>query len=192
MKARFSDIVTERLVLRRLLARDAEPLVRYRSDPEVARFQSWEPRLVVEIRRFIDGQTARDPHIPGSWYQIGIALRETDELVGDIGLHVPAHEPRQLEFGITVAPEYQSRGIASEALLALLGYVFDAAAEHRIFASVDPLDHRSIALMRRLGMRQEAHFLKSLWFKGDWADEIVFGMLAREWRARQPAGRPAR
>ena len=37
--------------------------------------------------------------------------------------------------------------------------------------------------MKRLGMRQEAHFKESLWFKGEWADDVVFAILAREWGA---------
>jgi RimJ/RimL family protein N-acetyltransferase len=31
------------------------------------------------------------------------------------------------------------------------------------------------------GMRQEVHFRESLWFKGEWADDVVFGILASEW-----------
>jgi len=42
----------------------------------------------------------------------------------------------------------------------------------------------SIALLKRVGMRQEAHFCKSLWFKGDWADDAVFAILASEWSSR--------
>jgi RimJ/RimL family protein N-acetyltransferase len=35
--------------------------------------------------------------------------------------------------------------------------------------------------MQRVGMRQEAHLVKSLWFKGEWADEVIFATLATEW-----------
>jgi RimJ/RimL family protein N-acetyltransferase len=31
-------------------------------------------------------------------------------------------------------------------------------------------------------MRQEAHFRKSLWFKGEWVDDVVFAVLASEWK----------
>ena len=39
----------------------------------------------------------------------------------------------------------------------------------------------SLALLRRAGMRQEAHFMESYWSKGEWADDVVFGILEREW-----------
>ncbi|HVC17143.1 MAG TPA: hypothetical protein VNE18_07560 [Rhodanobacter sp.] len=38
-----------------------------------------------------------------------------------------------------------------------------------------------MALLRSLGMRQEAHFRASLWLQSEWIDEVAFAMLAREW-----------
>jgi len=33
-----------------------------------------------------------------------------------------------------------------------------------------------------LGMRQEAHHVESYLFRGEWVDDVVFALLAREWR----------
>jgi RimJ/RimL family protein N-acetyltransferase len=41
--------------------------------------------------------------------------------------------------------------------------------------------------MRRLGMRQEAHFRENEWFKGEWGSEFVFAILEDEWRRRREA-----
>jgi RimJ/RimL family protein N-acetyltransferase len=48
---------------------------------------------------------------------------------------------------------------------------------------VDPRNERSLALLERVGMRREAHFVESLWFKGAWADDIVYAILQREFLA---------
>ena len=37
--------------------------------------------------------------------------------------------------------------------------------------------------MRRVGMRKEPHFVSSLWFQGEWVDDIIFAMLASDWKA---------
>jgi RimJ/RimL family protein N-acetyltransferase len=66
----------------------------------------------------------------------------------------------------------------------LLGYLFGPLQRHRVFASVDPRNKASVALPQRVGMRQEAHVRESLWFKGQWADDVVFAVLAREWSGR--------
>ncbi len=34
-------------------------------------------------------------------------------------------------------------------------------------------------------MRREAHLLESLWFKGDWADDLVYAILRREWETME-------
>jgi RimJ/RimL family protein N-acetyltransferase len=176
----------ERVVLRELRADDAETMFAYRSDPDVARYQSWDPGSADELRTFIDRLSHTRPFAPGAWHQLGIALRSTGELIGDCGVHVLAGEPRQAEFGITVAPALQGRGYASEALRALLAVLFDDLGKHRVYGSVDPRNGPSIALLRRAGFRQEAHLRESLWFKGEWADDMIFALLRREWARVSP------
>jgi RimJ/RimL family protein N-acetyltransferase len=41
------------------------------------------------------------------------------------------------------------------------------------------------ALFRRLGFRQEGHFVEHVWFKGAWGSELLFALLRREWEARR-------
>ena len=174
-----------RVFLRALRGDDADPMFAYRSDPEVMRYQGWEPRTIDEVRAFIAGLAYAQPYAPGTWYQLGIALRTTDELIGDCGVHVPAGEPCQAEFGITLARAHHGRGLASEALRALLSLLFDTLEKHRVFGSIDPRNARSIALVQRAGFRAEALHVQSVWFKGAWADDAVFAMLRSEWIARR-------
>jgi RimJ/RimL family protein N-acetyltransferase len=105
-------------------------------------------------------------------------------LVGDVGVHFPSAPPDQVEVGFTVAPRHQVKGYGTEAVTGLLGFLFGSLRKHRVYASVDPQNRRSIALLERVGMRQEAHFRKSLWFKGEWVDDVVFAVLGSEWKGR--------
>ena len=184
-----------RVVLRALRADDAETMFAYRADPEVARYQSWQPQSVDELRAFIASLARAEPYAPGTWYQLGIALPGDGApagdgtpiggaLIGDCGVHVLAKEPRQAEFGMTLARAWQGRGLATAALEALFTVLFGALGKHRVFGSIDPRNARSIALVERAGMRREAHHRESLWFKGEWADDVVYALLRREWLAR--------
>jgi RimJ/RimL family protein N-acetyltransferase len=177
------EIVTERLVLRAPRLDDAETMFAYRSDPEVRRYQCWEPQSLEEVRAFITGVSAVEPFAPGTWRQLAIVLRSTGELIGDCGVHVPQQAPEQAELGLTLAPASHGCGYATEAIRVLLRLAFETLGKHRVFGSIDPRNARSIALMRRTGFRQEAHFVESLRFKGEWADDVVFAMLRREWTA---------
>jgi RimJ/RimL family protein N-acetyltransferase len=181
-----APILTERLAIGRLDASDAEVLFRYRSDPEVGRYQAWEPKSVGEVQAFILDQATVELATPGRWTQLGLYDRESGRLCGDLGVHVLERDPRQVEIGITLARECQGRGLATEALRAILEYLFVTLGKHRVIASADPRNGPCLALLERLGMRREAHHVESLWFKGQWADDLVFAMLRREW---PPEGR---
>ena len=82
-----------------------------------------------------------------------------------------------------MAPELQGQGYATEALRALLDYLFVKLCKHRVFGSVDPRNVRSMQLMKRVGLRKEAHFVRSLWFKGEWVDDVIFAILASDWKS---------
>lgn len=173
------SLCSSRLELRGLLPDDAEAVFRYRSDPEVARYQTWEPADAAEVRAFIASLSGNPPP---AWSQVGIVLRATGQLIGDAGFRIAPEDPRQAEIGITLDPAFQHRGYASEALRTLLRHLFSTLGVHRVHGSVDPRNTASMILLGRVGMRQEAHFVESYWAKGAWTDDAVFGMLEREWR----------
>jgi RimJ/RimL family protein N-acetyltransferase len=156
----------------------------YRSDSEVCRYQSFEPGSLGDIEAFIGRLQTDEFDVPGSWFQLAIRLEDSGQLIGDFGVHFCADEPRQAEIGFTLSPHYQGRGYATEAVIGVFDHLFGPLQKRRVFASVDPRNEPSVALLKRVGMRQEAHFRKSLWFKGDWVDDMVFGILAEEWNGR--------
>ncbi len=177
----FEAIRTERLLLRPLEMPDAEAVFAYRSLPEVSRYQFWHPRALDEVRAFIESLQAVEPDTPGTWFQIALVLRETDELVGDSGLHFLEEGSGTAEVGITVAPAHQGRGLGAEALRAVFGYLFDTLGKHRVVGSVDPRNMPSRRLLERVGLRREGHFVESLRFKDLWVDDMIYAMLDWEW-----------
>jgi RimJ/RimL family protein N-acetyltransferase len=174
-------IVTERLVLAPLDLADAPRLFEYRSDAEVARYQTWAPASVDDAVTFIRGLESVAFDTPGTWYQLGMRRPGSDLLLGDLGVHFSLDEPREVEIGVTLGPSHQGRGYATEAVRGLLDHLFGALGKHRVTASVDPRNEKSLALLERVGMRREAHFRKSLWFKGEWVDDVIFAILESEW-----------
>jgi RimJ/RimL family protein N-acetyltransferase len=92
------------------------------------------------------------------------------------------------ELGWALHRDHQGKGYATEAARAILAYAFESLGLHRVKAELDPRNGASIALCLRLGMREEAHFVEDMWFKGAWADTGVYAILDREWRRRsEPA-----
>ena len=184
----FTELRSPRLLLRRLRRDDLPALCAYRSLPEVARYQDWDSFGPDEAARLIDGQAGLEPDVPGTWFQLAIVAAASGVLVGDCGLHCRQEDPRQMEMGITLAPAHQGNGYATEVIECLLGFVFGILGKHRVAAVTDAQNRPAAALFRRLGFRQEAHFVEHLWFKGQWGSELVFALLRREWEQRR-AGR---
>ena len=178
----LQPILTERLILRTLEAPDADSVHAYRSDPEVSRYQYWPFPSIDDVRTFLERQHGMEPFTLTDWFQVGITLRETGEVVGDCGLRAHDSDRRQVEIGITLARPFQRRGLGSEALRALLESLFNQPDTHRVFCSVDPRNRPCIKLLERCGMRREAHMIDSLWINNEWVDDVIFAMLRREWR----------
>ena len=180
----FTHILTPRLRIRRFQLKDAENLVAYRQDPEIARYQGWEGCTLDEAHAFIQVMQDAAPGTPGQWFQFAWALRETNTLIGDCGLRCTKSDPAQVELGFTLARAYQGQGYAHEAVSAVLGYGYETLALHRVFAITDERNISAQGLLHRLGFRQEGRFVEAAWFKGAWATELLYALLRTEWEAQ--------
>ena len=170
---------TPRLTVRAMVPADVEAFVAYRSDPDVARYQSWEDYTLDQGRQLVDEMQGQQPGTPGEWFQFAIADAD-GVLIGDLAAHVDADEHTQLEVGFTLAPSQQGKGYGTEALRGLLAYAFDSLAMHRVIAITDEENASAAALLSRVGFRKEAHFIDNVFFKGRWGSEFLFAMLASE------------
>ena len=176
----FSSLESERLLLRRFADGDLLPFLAYLNDPLVARYQNWESYGEQQARDVIERQKSLEPGLPGEWFTFALELKETRALVGHIALKTQ-EDNRQAEIGFTLAREYHGKGLAFEAASRVLEYLFINLEMHRVTAITDCQNHRSAALLNRLGMRREGHFIQNIWFKGKWGDEYLYAVLREEW-----------
>ncbi|MFG2195666.1 GNAT family N-acetyltransferase [Streptomyces sp. NPDC048639] len=172
---------TDRLSLRRFRPEDAPALAAYRSVPEVARYQSWISPVPVEAAdALVRSYAAGDPSAPG-WFQYAVELKDDGALVGDVG--VGLHENRmQAEIGFTLAPNRQGHGYAGEAIGAVLRDLFERRNLHRVSAECDARNLPSARLLERVGFQREGLRPEFTWLKGEWTDDLLFGLLAERWR----------
>ena len=173
-------LITERLRLRPLRTSDAEALSRYRSDPATARYQSWStPYTVQDAHTLLEDLRDADPATPG-WFQYGIELSQTGELIGDLGVNL-AENRRLAEIGFTLAAEHQGHGYALEAVRRLLDDLFTDRGLLRVVAECDGRNLPSARLLERAGFQLEGRRREHSYLKGEWTDDLLFGLLAREW-----------
>jgi len=177
-------IETARLLLRPLEPGDVDALHAYQSRPDVCRYIPYEPRTrEVIAERLADPEKTRSTlEAEGQVIDLAVIRKDTGELIGDVVLFWRSAEHRGGELGYVINPDHVGQGFATEAAAALLELAFDGLGLHRVIGRIDARNDASAAVLRRIGMRQEAVLVENEWFKGEWTDEIDFAILDREWR----------
>ena len=176
---------TPRLILRNLQEYDLDLFVAYRNEPEVARYQGWgTPYPREKGERFISLMKDKFALKQGDWIQYAVALKDIDELIGDLGCHIKNDDARQAMIGYTIASKHWRKGYASEVIPFLLEYLFEDMDIHRVSADCDVENVASYRTLEKLGFRREAHYVESFLANGVYTSEYHYGMLQREWREK--------
>lgn len=171
MSAPPLPVLTPRLRLRRLAASDLQAFQAYRGDPELGRYQGWQTMDDAAALAFLLDVAVCAFCAPGSWFQLGIARREDDRLVGDIGIHLHA-DGRSAEIGFTLARAAQGRGLATEAVRAALDLVWAHTTAERVLGVTDTRNAASVRLLQRVGLRPFSTL--QVVFRGEPCEEQFF------------------
>jgi RimJ/RimL family protein N-acetyltransferase len=176
---------TDRLLLRRFQQSDLERFQCYRRDPEVGRLQGWSAMDDASAAAFLDAMAAAPIGIPGEWFQVAVADRSSDVLIGDIGLCLRDDGTRTAEIGFTIAPAAQGKGLGTEAVSGVLSWLFASGAVDLVEGITDARNASSIRLLERVGMR----LLRSqdATFKGEQCTEHVYAIARAIVNGRNPS-----
>jgi len=91
----------------------------------------------------------------GQWGMYQIILRETGEVIGDIGFHGPPDEAGTVEIGYSVVEQYRGRGLAGESAVAICGLTWSRPEVSRIIAQTDEDNAASAGVLRHAGFRED-------------------------------------
>lgn len=186
MGRRF-EVRTQRLVIRPLARADVTEFVRYRNLPDVARYQDWPLPYTRDLaHELVDDMERLGAPTPGEWFQIAIEHGTTGTLLGDLAVWLD--DTGQLAMlGYTLAPEAQGSGVATEAVAALVDWLFaggpDREPVHRISATLDPQNGASARVLEACGFSYEGTARSAAFVRGEWADDARFALLRPDWEA---------
>jgi RimJ/RimL family protein N-acetyltransferase len=178
---------TDRLLLRTMTAADVDDVHAYRSRADVCRYLTFEPQTRDQVAEKVS-RCSRAVALTGDgdYWQLAIERAGAPgRVIGDLYFTVKSVANATGEIGWTQHPDFGGQGYMTEAARAVLDIAFGTLRLHRVIAELDPRNAGSVALCRRLGMREEAHFVEDLWFKGEWGDSAIYAILDREWAAER-------
>lgn len=171
---------TKRLIIRPIKIDDKNEVFEYRSDRETNKYQGWIPTTLSDVENFI-GKISKQINEPETWVQFIIVEKETQKIIGDLGIHFFGNENKQAEIGCTLNKKFQNKGYATESVKRIVDYLFKDLNKHRIITSIDPDNENSIRLVERIGFRKEAHFVESLFINEKWVDDLVYALIEKDW-----------
>jgi RimJ/RimL family protein N-acetyltransferase len=179
---------TARLVLRTMTAGDIDDVHAFQSREDVCRYLMEGPRTREEVAEKVARySTAVALNGDGDYWQLAVErASDPGRVIGHVYFTIKSTANAAGEIGWTVHPDFSGRGYMTEAAGAVLEIAFTQLRLHRVSADLDPRNAASVALCKRLGMREEAHFVEDLWFKGGWGDTAIYAILDREWASRGP------
>ncbi len=178
-------IRTERLALRTWRLDEVDVYHALRGDPEVVRYLYDEPLSHSEAGNRLKRLRGEITE-PDAWMNLAVEVVATGTVVGDVGLCWRSDTHRSAEIGYTLLRGHRGLGYATEAAGAMVELAFGSLGAHRVSGHLDQRNRASAAVLERLGMRREALLVENEWVKGEWTDEAVYAVLAREWRASPP------
>lgn len=156
------SIVTDRLILRRFTVEDAGPMYEnWASDPEVTKYLTWPAHSCVEVsRRVLEDWVSH--YGEKNFYQWAITMKELGDFpIGCIGVISQREDLEVAHIGYCLGRNWWHRGIMSEALQAVMDYLFDQVGMRRLESRHDPSNPHSGGVMRKCGMKFEGTLRQS-------------------------------
>jgi RimJ/RimL family protein N-acetyltransferase len=169
--------------LRELRKEDAPSLLAMLSSEEVARFISPPPTTVEGFERFI-AWTHRE-RAAGSYACFAIVPAGMNTAIGIF--QVRSLEPGfgTAEWGFAMGSEYWGSGIFVEGARLIMDFAFDVIGTRRLEARAATANGRGNGALRKLGAVQEGVLRRSFLRNGHYYDQVLWGILAEDWRMQR-------
>jgi ribosomal-protein-alanine N-acetyltransferase len=187
-RRRLPVLAGPRVTLRELRVDDAAALFAMVSTEEVARFISPPPTTVEGFERFIEWtiRQRRD----GQYMCFGIVPRRMTTVIGLFQVRALDATFDVAEWGFVMASEFWGTGIFVEGASLVVDLVFDSVGVHRLEARASVANGRGNGALSKLGAVQEGVLRRSFLRNGDYHDQVLWSLVADEWRVQRTEVRP--
>jgi [ribosomal protein S5]-alanine N-acetyltransferase len=172
----FQTLTSKRLFLRQITDADIEEVFALRSNPEL---MLYIPRPVAKNKqdaldhiKMIQNMVDKSEGI--NW---AITLKDSPKMIGIIGHYRIKWEHFRSEIGYMILPEYQGKGLVTEAVGLMIDYGFQQMKMHSLEAIIDPDNLASAKVLEKNKFVKEGHFKENTFFEGKYYDSAVYSLL---------------
>ncbi|HEY6978063.1 MAG TPA: GNAT family protein [Chitinophagaceae bacterium] len=179
----FPELITKRLKLRRIQLSDVPSLLKYVNNKKISDqilnipFPYQEEDAIYRLNFIIQGFQNKDRYV------FAITLKDENELIGEIGLHIEK-DNNNAQFGYWVAEPFWGKGIATEATAAILKFGFEKLNLHKIYATHYPGNKASGKVMLNNKMIKEAELKDHYKINNRYRSVIQYRLTKQEYANR--------
>ena len=171
---------TERLILRRFVIEDYAAMYKnWASDEEVTRYLMWTTHSSPEISRSVTENWVNS-YSDEKFYQWAIVPKDIGEPIGGISVVHMNEDVSMVHIGYCIGKNWWHQGITSEALKAVMDFLFDEVDVNRIESRHDPRNPNSGKVMKKCGMKYEGTLRSSDWNNQGICDACYYALLKSE------------
>ena len=171
-------LTTQRLTLRPFAPDDAQDMfTNWASDPEVTKFLMWPAHASVAVSEAVLADWV--PHYAEPDYYHW-AIEYDGHAIGSIAVVDHDDRVRKAHIGYALSRKMWRQGVISEALQAVMNFLFDEVGYQRIESRHDPRNPHSGGVMRKCGMKYEGTLRQSDWNNQGVCDACWYALLKSE------------
>jgi [ribosomal protein S5]-alanine N-acetyltransferase len=178
----FPVLTTPRLILREITPGDTEDFLAMNSDTEVLKYDV-DPPLKNRAEALTIIEDIHQHFLNMESITWGVCLKEENRLIGTMGFYFEGHAYFKADLGYRLARPNWRKGIATEAVRAMMRFAFETLCVHRINVDTRMDNLGSVQLMQKLGfvhegVRRECGRNED----GSYHSWGLYGMLEEEYR----------
>lgn len=173
-------IETPRLILRRFTMEDAPHMFQnWASDPEVTKYLTWPAHESLDVTNMVLSSWVAD-YEKAENYQWAIELKALGQPIGSISVVSRNDRAQLVHVGYCIGRNWWRQGIMTEALQAVMDFLFDEVGVNRIETRHDPNNPNSGRVMLKCGLKYEGTLRQSDWNNQGICDASWYALLAEE------------
>ncbi|MBR0838806.1 GNAT family N-acetyltransferase [Bradyrhizobium liaoningense] len=179
MQTKLPTLVGDKAAIRSVRAEDVEGFLALESDPAIHEMFGGSRDTYRPITRSVaEGIVKRLADHPFAW-----VIEHASHAIGEVRLDRVDMQDRRASFAVGILdPNYLGRGIGTEAMRLALQFAFEQMSLHRISVRVLAYNHRAIRAYQKCGFLVEGRERESAWVNDHWHDDLIMGLLDREFR----------
>ncbi len=180
----LQPLKTERLLLRKVREDDLDNFYAWASDPDVARYVTWDAhKSPDETREFID--STLNQYKNGRLAPWAIVHRQDNIMIGLDGFCEWDIKHRRAELAYVLSKAYWNKGYMTEASRAIIDFGFQSMNLNRIEARCRISNIGSARVMEKCGMCFEGILREVSYVKGQFRDLKIYAIVKRDWLAQR-------